>query len=158
MKISLKIITLSLVCIFFLSASGNKEKKKITQVANKYLKALYKDLDPLKAKEFATQESIPFLDLISQVHMMSGDIEIARKESKNAVIELGEITIKNETAKVCFSVILNDEKTEEVLQLKKVDEKWLVHQTKESPASEEEDLEMLEGFDETIFDEIIIEE
>ena len=156
MKKSLKVIALSLFGIILLGACGNNDQKSIAKTANSYLTVLYKNLEPSKAKEFATPESASFLEMIEQIQGMSGDIENARKESQGISFQLGEITIDGETAKVPFTMSKEGEESQEdVLQLRKVDGKWLVHQAKESPMPSGDDMDILE---ENIDEEIITDE
>ncbi|MDL2315354.1 DUF4878 domain-containing protein [Bacteroidales bacterium OttesenSCG-928-C19] len=158
MKKSLKVIALSLFGIILFGACGNNDKKNITQTATNYLNELHKNLDPAKAKAYATPESASFLDMIEQLQGMGGNIEEARKESQNIVIELGEVSIEGETAKVPFTITENGESKEDVLQLKKIDGKWLVHQAKESPMPTDENAEeVLEEATEVV-EEVVVEE
>ena len=161
MKKSLKVIMLSLFGVILLGACGNNDKKSITQTATNYLNELHKNLNPAKAKAYATAESASFLDMIEQIQGMSGNIEDARKEAQDAVIELGEIVIDGETAKVPFTMMTKDggEPNEDTLELKKVDGKWLVHQAKESMMPSGEDMEMMEDGDEVLQEEeLVVEE
>lgn len=160
MKKSLKVIALSLFGIILFGACGNNDKKNITQTATNYLNELHKNLDPAKAKAYATPESASFLDMIEQLQGMGGNIEEARKESQNIVIELGEVSIEGETAKVPFKMTDNEgeEPKEDVLQLKKIDGKWFVHQAKESPMPTDENAEeVLEEVTEVV-EEVVVEE
>ena len=155
MKKSLKVIALSLLGVILLGACGNSDEKKISQTANSYLKVFYLDLEPSKAKEFATTESASFLDMIEQIQGMSGNIEEARKEIQGNTIQLGEISIDGETARVAFTITQNGEESQEdALNMRKVDGKWLVHQAKESPMPTDEEPVLEEEVDEVITEEV----
>lgn len=160
MKKSFKLIALSLFGIILFGACGNKEEKSINQVATNYLNAMFKDLDPVKAKTFATPESASFLDMIQQIQEMGGNMEDARKKSKDVTIKIGKAEIKDDMAMLPYTLTSpeSEEPTEEVLQLKKIDGKWLVHQTKETSAPEGDVLEVPEEDIVAIEEEIIVEE
>jgi hypothetical protein len=100
------LITPQIVCELFLR-SFNKNKYDIT-------------------KKYVDKESYSFIEFIEQLYKMRGEDPIEKK------INYRNIKCNTENPTKCICEYQNDLKTETV-ELRKYNDKWLVHMTKETP-------------------------
>jgi len=124
MKNSLKFAALILVAVFVYACSGGKGPEGS---AKSYLEA-YNAKDFEKAKEFATEETKGMLDFMKNIAAMGGEKQepAEKKEIKDI-----KCNVEGDSTATC-SFCCNEQGAEDKVSLKKVGDKWLVHQPKES--------------------------
>lgn len=126
---------LALCLIASITSCSIIEKKKIEKVAHGYLYAINKD-DFAEAYKYSDDETKKLIDILEEVYKSSNPDSIAPTISNvNVSILHVEIT-SDSTADVEYqtrqdNVLIDDN----VLNMKKVNNQWLVHQTKESCTS-----------------------
>lgn len=119
----MKKVFLGILSVAFLAACGNGGAAE--KAATDYLNALKaKDYD--KAKTLATEETAANLDFMKQ---MGSDMGLSEVKDVKCVVKEAEAT--------CTFCCTKDT-TFKSLTLKKVGEKWLAHQPKETPAPTED--------------------
>ncbi|MEX1189328.1 MAG: hypothetical protein WED33_08720 [Bacteroidia bacterium] len=137
MKNILKVAAIAMIAVFIVACSGGAGPEG---AAKGYLDAL-KAKDFEKAKEFSTEDSKGMLDFMKQLSAMGGEKEGEEAAEGGNYSDL-KCTVEADTAAVC--TYKTDEK-EETLKLKKMGDKWLVHQPKETPEGMMGGEEMMEG-------------
>lgn len=130
----------------------NNEEDKIIDVATNYLRAINFDCDFEKAKEYATPETHDLLNLLSQFWSMSMDSIDSdfRDMYINSTVDITSVEIFDDsTANVQYllTVIDKDGNVDKdalgeeggigELMLKKINNQWLAHQSKEDSQSDE---------------------
>ena len=140
MKNTLSLIAFSLIAFFIVSCSGGEGPEV---AAKAYLDAFNSE-EFEKAKEFATEDLKGMLDFYSKFAGMSGEKKAAG--SKEVVNDL-KCKIEGDTTAFC--TCLNSKKEEISVSLKKVADKWLVSQPKESPMVGGEEGAPMEAADKT---------
>jgi hypothetical protein len=124
MKNSLKFAALILVAVIAVACSGNGGPEGS---AKSYLEAYNaKEFD--KAKEFATEDTKGMLDFMKNIAAMGGEKKdpTEKKEVKNI-----KCTVEGDSTAIC-TYCCNEQGAEDKISLKKVGDKWLVHQPKEN--------------------------
>lgn len=151
MKKVFNILSLAVFSIIMMTACNN-EKKEIETVATNYLRAINFDCDFEKAKEYATPETHDLLNLLSQFWSMSMDSIDSdfRDMYINSTVDITSVEIFDDsTANVQYllTVIDKDGNVDKdalgeeggigELMLKKINNQWLAHQSKEDSQSDE---------------------
>jgi hypothetical protein len=124
MKNSLKYAALVLVAVIAVACSGSGGPEGS---AKSYLEAYNaKDFD--KAKEFATEDTKGMLDFMKNIAAMGGEKKepTEKKEIKNI-----KCNVEGDSTAIC-TYCCNEQGSEDKISLKKVADKWLVHQPKEN--------------------------
>jgi hypothetical protein len=119
MKLTLRILSIFGFILFMASCSHGPES-----VAEDFLNALEKK-DFAKAKELSTPESLQIIELVEKFSAL----DTAKAESKTAVkVSKCELTGDKGVCTYCC----NEEGKESTVNVKKVNDKWLVDMSKES--------------------------
>lgn len=111
------------------------EKKEIETSALGYLEAVNKD-DFAEAYKYSDDDTKELIDFLEEVYKSSNSDTSARTIDDINVSILHINITSDSTAEVSYQTHQNNVLIDDnVLQMKKVDDKWLVHQSKESCTS-----------------------
>lgn len=113
-----------LILLFFGALSSCSTADSPKEVASKFLSALAGNKFE-EAKKLATPESAQMIDMISNLTMNADSTH----DERSPKFEMLSEKIEGEVASVTYKV--DNENKEEVLKLRKVDNKWLVSMTKQ---------------------------